>query len=123
MAWLKNSLAPSFLCVFLTASLTLPIQQATANPIVVSTLSGRGGGGVFQSPYGIGIAPDGTIYVADKGHFKIKKIVKGVISDFASIAPTSLVAIDESFCSISVKIISVKISNQSLWEIKITPST
>ena len=79
------------------------INTASAETFAVSTLSGRGGGGVFQQPFGVGIAPDGTIYVADKGHFKIKKIVKEVISDFASIATKSLVAMDESFCSIYVK--------------------
>jgi len=103
VAWLKKSLAPSLLCVFLTASLTFPIQQAKANSIVVSTLSGTGGAGLFNTPSGVSVSPDGSIYVADQKNFQLKKIVGEDVSIFFT-APNA-VALDtgNSYCSVFVK--------------------
>jgi sugar lactone lactonase YvrE len=44
---------------------------------------GAMGGAQFNSPLGIAVAPNGTIYVADSGNHCIRKISGGVVSTFA----------------------------------------
>jgi len=44
---------------------------------------GAAGGAQFNSPLGIAVAPDGTIYIADSGNHCIRVISGGVVSTFA----------------------------------------
>jgi sugar lactone lactonase YvrE len=46
-------------------------------------LDGAAGGALFNSPLGIAVAPDGSVYVADSGNQCIRKISGGVVSTFA----------------------------------------
>jgi sugar lactone lactonase YvrE len=46
-------------------------------------LAGAAGGAQFNSPLGIAIAPNGTIYIADSGNHCIRTISGGVVSTFA----------------------------------------
>jgi DNA-binding beta-propeller fold protein YncE len=80
-----------------------PIQFASANSFLVSTLSGTGGAGVFNTPSGVSISPDGSIYVADQRNFQIKKIVGDNISVFATAQNPAALETSNSFCSIYVK--------------------
>lgn len=89
--------------LFLSPLLFLPIQPASANTFLVSTLSGTGGAGIFNTPSGVSISPDGTIYVADQRNFQIKKIVGENISTFATIPNAGSLDTSNSFCSIYVK--------------------
>ena len=89
--------------LFLGPLLFVPIQHASANSFLVSTLSGTGGAGVFNTPSGVSISPDGTIYVADQKNFQIKKIVGENISIFATVPNSSALETSNSFCSIYVK--------------------
>ncbi|PJJ60346.1 NHL repeat-containing protein [Hymenobacter chitinivorans] len=59
---------------------------------VVSTLAGTGTAGAadgpaasaqFSSPSGVAVAPDGTVYVADKGNHKIRQIRNGQVTTLA----------------------------------------
>ena len=81
----------------------VPIQSASANSFIVSTLSGTGGAGVFNTPSGVSISPDGSIYVADQRNFQIKKIVGDNISVFATAQNPAALETSNSFCSIYVK--------------------
>lgn len=80
-----------------------PIQIASANSFIVSTLSGTGGAGVFNTPSGVSISPDGSIYVADQRNFQIKKIVGQNISTFAGAQQVATLETINSFCSVFVK--------------------
>jgi sugar lactone lactonase YvrE len=46
-------------------------------------LDGAAGGALFNSPLGIAVAPNGTIFVADSGNQCIREISGGVVSTFA----------------------------------------
>ena len=46
-------------------------------------LDGATGGAQFNSPLGIAVAPNGTVYVADSGNHCIRAIVAGNVSTFA----------------------------------------
>jgi len=46
-------------------------------------LGGAAAGAQFNSPLGVAVAPNGTIYVADSGNHCIRKISGGVVSTFA----------------------------------------
>lgn len=88
----------------LVASLsTIPFQHATAEALTVSTLSGRGGAGTFSFPTSVSVSPDGSIYVADKDNFQIKKIVGAVVSVFATTAVGPYLDLENSFCGVYVK--------------------
>ena len=89
--------------LFLGPLLFVPIQHASANSFLVSTLSGTGGAGVFNTPSGVSISPDGTIYVADQKNFQIKKIVGENISIFATVPNAAALQISNSYCSVYVK--------------------
>ena len=92
-----------FIPLFLSPLLFIPIQRASANSFVVSTLSGLGGAGVFNTPSGVSISPDGTIYVADQRNFQIKKIVGDNISIFSTAPNAAALETSNSYCSIYVK--------------------
>ena len=94
-----------FLFPILLASLlsSLPISKASGEALQVTTLSGRGGSGVFANPSGVAVSPDGSIYVVDQDNFKIKKIVGNAITDFATSTAVSSRSTDDSFCSIYLK--------------------
>ena len=79
------------------------IQPASAESLVVSTLSGTGGAGIFNNPSGVSVSPDGTIYVADQENFQIKKIVGDNISVFATAPNPTALQTANSFCSVYVK--------------------
>jgi PA14 domain/NHL repeat len=89
--------------LFLSPLLFVPIQHASANSFIVSTLSGTGGAGVFNTPSGVSISPDGSIYVADQRNFQIKKIVGQNISTFAGAQQVATLETINSFCSVFVK--------------------
>ena len=80
----------------------IPIHQAEAESLVVSTLSGTGGAGIFNTPSGVSISPDGSIYVADQKNFQIKKIVGEDISVFATAPNATGLEPINSFCSVYV---------------------
>ncbi|MCL2724766.1 MAG: hypothetical protein FWD69_10055 [Polyangiaceae bacterium] len=71
----------------------LPDVQMSPKSYVVSTLAGTGKEGdangpgskaTFNSPYGIAIGPDGSLYVADRDNNKIRRIaVDGTVSTYA----------------------------------------
>lgn len=94
-----------YLTLLLVLSVVPSIQalHAAGESFTVSTLSGKGGIGEFARPAGVAVSPDGTIYVADQDHFKIKKIVGQTVSDFAWSTSTSKVIVDDSFCNVFVK--------------------
>ena len=84
-------------------SLLVSTQSASAETLAVSTLSGTGGAGIFNTPSGVSISPDGTIYVADQKNFQIKKIVGGNVSFFANGENVATLETTNSFCSVYVK--------------------
>ena len=92
----------TFLVLF-TALPAIQTGPAASETFSVTTLSGKGGIGEFARPTGVAVSPDGTVYVADQDHFKIKKIVGQTISDFALSTSTSKVIVDDSFCNVFVK--------------------
>jgi hypothetical protein len=94
-----------FLVPMLLATLlsSLPISKASAEAFEVTTLSGRGGSGVFAHPSGVAISPDGSIYVVDQDNFKIKRIVGNTITDFATSTAITSKSSDDSYCSIYLK--------------------
>ena len=96
-------ITPIFSALFLGATLIIPIHQAEAESLVVSTLSGTGGAGIFNTPSGVSISPDGSIYVADQKNFQIKKIVGEDISVFATAPNATALEPTNSFCSVYVK--------------------
>lgn len=79
---------------------------ASAEAFAVSTFGGQGGSGLFSNPSGVSVSPDGIVYVADQDHFKIKKIVGSVVSDFVTLSPIfapDKLNTDLSFCSVFAK--------------------
>ena len=90
--------------VLLTTLLSgLPVSKAAAEAFQVTTLSGRGGSGVFANPSGVAVSPDGSVYVVDQDKFKIKKLSGDTITDFATSTAITTNNTDDSFCSIYVK--------------------
>lgn len=89
--------------IVLGPSLVVSSQSASAESLVVSTLSGTGGSGVFNNPSGISVSPDGAVYVADQKNFQVKKIVGDSISVFATAPNASALQTANSFCSVYVK--------------------
>ncbi len=89
--------------IVLAPSLFFSIQSASAETLVVSTLSGTGGAGIFNTPSGVSVSPDGSIYVADQRNFQIKKIVGQNISTFAGAQQVATLETINSFCSVFVK--------------------
>lgn len=89
--------------IVLGPSLMVSIQSASAENLVVSTLSGTGGAGIFNNPSGVSVSPDGIIYVADQENFQIKKIVGDNISVFATAPNPAALQTANSFCSVYVK--------------------
>jgi sugar lactone lactonase YvrE len=100
---LKSPAINSALTVLLATASLLPIQEASANTLLVSTLSGTGGAGVFNNPSGVSVSPDGVVYVADQENFQIKKIVGDSISVFATAPNPAALETANSFCSVYVK--------------------
>ena len=94
-----------FLITVLLATLLsgLPVSKAAAEAFQVTTLSGRGGSGVFANPSGVAVSPDGSVYVVDQDKFKIKKLSGDTITDFATSTAITTNNTDDSFCSIYVK--------------------
>jgi DNA-binding beta-propeller fold protein YncE len=99
----KSPIINSALTVLLATVSLLPIREASADALLVSTLSGTGGAGVFNNPSGVSVSPDGTIYVADQKNFQIKKIVGESISVFATAPNPAALQTSNSFCSVFVK--------------------
>jgi sugar lactone lactonase YvrE len=97
---LVNTLLSSLLLMPLLAA---PTHHASANSFIVSTLSGTGGAGVFNTPTGVSVSPDGSIYVADHRNFQIKKIVGENVSVFATAPNAAALETSNSFCSVYVK--------------------
>ena len=69
-----------------------PTTPQTKNKWVVTTYAGEGTGAFndgpllsakFKSPTGVTVAADGTLFVADMGNHRIRKISNGVVSTFA----------------------------------------
>ena len=89
--------------IVLAPSLLFSIQSASAETLAVSTLSGTGGAGIFNTPSGVSVSPDGSIYVADQRNFQIKKIVGQNISTFAGAQQVATLETINSFCSVFVK--------------------
>ena len=89
--------------MLLGPSLLVSTQSASAETFAVSTLSGTGGVGVFNTPSGVSVSPDGSIYVADQRNFQIKKIVGGNVSFFANGQNVATLETTNSFCSVFVK--------------------
>jgi sugar lactone lactonase YvrE len=56
-----------------------PIYMVTtlAGSVLAGNVDGAGTGASFQSPSGIAIDPDGTIYVTDTGNNRIRKVTSG----------------------------------------------
>ena len=92
-------IASSALALGLSFSLLPTGLQSAAASTYVSLFSGQGGAGEFNNPTGVTVASDGTIYIADRGNFRIKKIVDDVVSDFAS-TKVSITSDNDSFCSV-----------------------
>lgn len=103
MLRLKSTALYSALAISITTTPLLPLQLASANTQIVSTLSGTGGAGIFNNPSGVSVSPDGTIYVADQENFQIKKIVGENISVFATAPNPTALQTANSFCSVYVK--------------------
>jgi hypothetical protein len=89
--------------IVLAPSLLFSIQSASAETLAVSTLSGTGGAGIFNTPSGVSVSPDGSIYVADQRNFQIKKIVGQNVSIFAGAQQVATLETTNSFCSVFVK--------------------
>jgi sugar lactone lactonase YvrE len=83
--------------------LTASTQSVKAATNQVSILSGQGGAGEFSNPSGVSVAPDGTVYVADRENFEIKRVVSGKVSAFARTAPTADGNVLNSFCGVHAK--------------------
>jgi serine/threonine-protein kinase len=69
-----------------------PVAPQTQNKWVVTTLAGEGTGAFddgpllsakFKSPTGVTVAADGTLFVADFGNHRIRKISEGLVSTIA----------------------------------------
>lgn len=103
MTRLKSPTIFTTLSLLLAMATMLPIQSANADTLIASTLSGTVGAGVFNTPSGVSVSPDGTIYVADQRNFQIKKIVGENISLFASAQNVATLETVNSFCSVYVK--------------------
>lgn len=89
--------------LFTLATVVTPVQPASANSFIVSTLSGTGGAGIFNNPSGVSISPDGNIYIADQKNFQIRKIIGENISVFATTPNSAALDLSNSFCSVYVK--------------------
>lgn len=99
----KASFRSIFVLFFAVATVIAPIQHAPADSFIVSTLSGTGGAGVFNTPSGVSVSPDGNIYIADQRNFQIKKIIGENISVFATAPNAAALETSNSFCSVYVK--------------------
>ena len=89
--------------------LTVSVQSAKAATNQVSILSGQGGAGEFTNPSGVSVAPDGSVYVADRENFEIKRVVSGKVTTFARTAPTADGNVLNSFCGVYAK------SSDEIW--------
>ena len=103
MSAIRISTERAFLFLFAFAAVVIPIQPVIANSLSVSTLSGTGGAGIFNTPSGVSVSPDGAIYVADQKNFQVKKIVGENISVFATAPNATALQTANSFCSVFVK--------------------
>ncbi len=103
MGRLRTLAISTLSAIVLAPSLLFSIQSASAETLAVSTLSGTGGAGIFNTPSGVSVSPDGSIYVADQRNFQIKKIVGQNISTFAGAQQVATLETINSFCSVFVK--------------------
>lgn len=66
------------------------VTTLAGSPGVRGGVDGTGGAARFRDPYGIGVAPDGTIYVADTLNHAIRRVTpNGVVTTIAGILGAS----------------------------------
>jgi len=75
----------SLLAAVITATINAPIPAVGSNDFAVSTFSGSGqidGAIEVGEPATTSMAPDGTLYIADRHLFAVRKFKDGIFSDF-----------------------------------------
>ncbi len=100
------------IAAFSSLILGVSIYPAVAVSYQVSILSGQRDIGDFANPLGVAVSPDGTVFIADTDHFKIKKVVNGGVSDFATIIPKDYANTNDSFCGLAL---SYQNNQNVLW--------
>lgn len=62
------------------------MSTLAGTPYVTGAVDGAASGALFNGPFGIALAPDGALYIAERANHTIRKISNGIVSTVAGVA-------------------------------------